>query len=199
MRASSLTYEKRALKIDSSTTLVPGSVQRKRHHLRLQVGREAGIRRGENVGAAGDPRGLHADPILARGHLDAALDEFVEQGVQVVRAAARHGDVAARRAPRQQQRSGDDAVGDDLVLDAVQLGDAVDDERVGTVPGDLRAHRPRKFARSTTSGSIAAFLSVVVPSAKTAASIAFFVAPTLGMRNSIVAPRSEPAFDCAMR
>ena len=57
----------------------------------------------------------------------------------------------------------------------------------------------KKLAKSTTSGSIATFSSVVDPSARTAASIAFTVAPTLGIRNSIRAPVSRFFRDCAMR
>ncbi len=38
----------------------------------------------------------------------------------------------------------------------------------------------RKFARSTISGSLAQFSSVVIPSAKTAAIITFSVPPTVG-------------------
>ncbi len=48
----------------------------------------------------------------------------------------------------------------------------------------------RKFARSTISGSSAAFSIMVVPSASTAAIIMFSVAPTLGKSRYMDAPRS---------
>ena len=57
----------------------------------------------------------------------------------------------------------------------------------------------RKFARSTTSGSIAALWITVSPCAVTAASIAFFVAPTEGMRNDTSPPRSRPLRELAIR
>ena len=48
----------------------------------------------------------------------------------------------------------------------------------------------RKLARSTTSGSRAAFSSVVSPSASTAAMSRFSVPPTVGMSKVMWAPRS---------
>ena len=60
------------------------------------------------------------------------------------RRAARDRDVAARRRACQEQRSGDDAVGDDLILDAVQFAHAFDDDRIAAVPRDLRAHRAQE-------------------------------------------------------
>ena len=53
---------------------------------------------------------------------------------------------------------------------------------------------------ANTSGSIAALLTVVVPAAKTAASKAFFVAPTDGMRNSMAPPRNPlyPLLRCVL-
>ena len=46
----------------------------------------------------------------------------------------------------------------------------------------------KKFCRSIISGSLAAFVIVVVPLANTLASIAFSVAPTLGKSRSIFSP-----------
>ena len=50
----------------------------------------------------------------------------------------------------------------------------------------------KKFIKSTISGSIAQFLSVVIPLAKHAAIIVFSVAPTLIFENLILAPSSFP-------
>ena len=47
---------------------------------------------------------------------------------------------------------------------------------------------PRKLARSTMCGSLAALCMVVAPSANTAASMALIVAPTLGMSRWMSAP-----------
>ena len=85
--------------------------------------------------------GLHADPILARHDHRAALDELVGERAEVIGAALRHRNVAARHRTGEQQRARDDAVGDDLVLHAVQFVDAIDDDRVAALAGDLRAHR----------------------------------------------------------
>ncbi len=52
----------------------------------------------------------------------------------------------------------------------------------------LAPHLFRKHAKSTISGSLAAFFIIVSPSAKTAASIIFSVAPTDGKFNVIFAP-----------
>ncbi len=49
----------------------------------------------------------------------------------------------------------------------------------------------RKFIRSSISGSFAAFLIIVSPSAKMAALIIFSVAPTEGNRKLISPPISE--------
>ena len=46
----------------------------------------------------------------------------------------------------------------------------------------------KKFCKSIISGSLAAFVIVVVPSANTLANIAFSVAPTLGKSKSIFSP-----------
>jgi len=46
----------------------------------------------------------------------------------------------------------------------------------------------KKFCKSIISGSLAAFVIVVFPSAKQVASIAFSVAPTLGKSKSILSP-----------
>ena len=101
MRTSSLTYEKRALKIDSSTTLVPGVGAQERQHLRLQVGGEARVRRGDDVGPALHGVGLHADPIVAGRHLHPALAQRELQREHVVGARLLDRHVAARdRRPR---------------------------------------------------------------------------------------------------
>ena len=46
----------------------------------------------------------------------------------------------------------------------------------------------KQFAKSTISGSMAAFVILVIPSAYTDAKIIFSVAPTLGKSKSIFAP-----------
>ena len=56
------------------------------------------------------------------------------------RLAAPHRDIAARRRATQEQRSGNDAIGDDLVLDAFEVAHAFDEDRVRAVPGELRSH-----------------------------------------------------------
>ena len=59
---------------------------------------------------------------------------------------------------------------------------------------DLRAHRDQKIRQVGDLGFHRGVGIVVVPSANTAASIAFLVAPTLGIRNSISPPRSRLPF-----
>ena len=105
-------------------------------------------------------------------------------------AAARDGHVAARDRAAEQQRAGHDAIGNDLVFDAVQFAGRRRSTSV-SVPHDRKSSRPSR-SRSSRGRRLRVpsrvLDDVVVPSASTAASIAFLVAPTLGMRNSIVAP-----------
>ena len=57
----------------------------------------------------------------------------------------------------------------------------------------------RQAARSTISGSIAAFSSTVVPSANAAAISTFSVAPTLTISNTCLAPFKRPALRALMK
>ena len=126
---------------------------------------------------------------------------FQHERFEMLGTAAGNRHVAARDRAGEQQRAGHDAIGNDLVFDAVQFLDAFD-RRACRVP------RPaifapiafRKFAEVDDFGFHRDVLDdVVVPSASTAASIAFLVAPTLGMRNSIVAPCKRLRLLSAMR
>ena len=189
MRASSLTYEKRALKIDSSTTLVPGAVHK-----------NATICGCKSVGKPGygavrisvPPVMLPArtrDPILAGRGFDSAFLRAFEHDAQDDRGCSRVTVTSPRvTAPAEQQRSGNDAIGNDFVFDAVQFFNAVDRHRVGADAGDLRAHRDEKVCEVDDFGLHRDVVIVVVPSATTLASSAFLVAPTLGMRKSMLAP-----------
>jgi hypothetical protein len=83
-----------------------------------------------------------------------------------------------------QEGAGLDAVGQHVVAAAVQALDAVDGDGVGA--GALRSCAPiafRQLARSTTSGSCAAFSMTVVPSASAAAIMMFSVPVTVTMSN----------------
>ena len=120
----------------------PRDRAQKGEHLRLQVGREAGIRRGDDVGAAGDRRRPARES--SRRRSSSSTPHSASLSISASRWSGRQRvtrHVAARHRAGEQQRAGDDAVGDDLVLDAVQLAHALDDDRVGAVTGDLRAHR----------------------------------------------------------
>jgi len=65
---------------------------------------------------------------------------------------------------------------------------ALDRHGVAADPGNLGAHRARKFARSVTSGSIATLCRRRRPFGHDAREKRVLVAPTLGMRKSMLAP-----------
>ena len=100
--------------------------------------------------------------------------------------------VAAGRGDGREERAGLDAVGHDRVRRAVQR--ATPSIVIASVPAPaMRAPiATRQRARSTTSGSRAAFSSTVVPSASVAAIIRFSVPVTVTMSNTILAPAQAP-------
>jgi len=63
------------------------------------------------------------------------------------------------------------AIGDHRVPDSPELFHTLDLDGAGARPADLRAHRNQNEAKSTTSGSRAAFSMCVMPSARHAAVI----------------------------
>ena len=102
-------------------------------------------------------------------------------------------DVAARDGPGHEKRARLDAVGDDPVARAAELGHALDLDALGARALDARAHRVEQRARSATSGSRAAFSRIVVPSASAAAIIRFSVPVTVTRSVAMRAPLSRLA------
>ena len=98
-----------------------------RHVLRLQVGGEAGIFLGGHIHGAQAAGAAHAQGGGVRlCHLRAGLLQLGHERAHVLGHAAGHRDVAAGDGAGDQKRAGLDAVGDDGVLGAVQLLDALD-------------------------------------------------------------------------
>jgi hypothetical protein len=88
--------------------------------------------------------------------------------------------------------AGLDAIGQHGMFRAVQRLHAFDHDRDVPSP-NLRAHRNQAMARSSISGSRAALISTVSPSASAAAISVFSVAPTETKGNSMRAPLRPPA------
>ena len=65
----------------------------------------------------------------------------------MLRPAIGDGHVAARHRSRQEQGAGHDAIGNDLILDAVELLYALDRYRVGSLARDPRTHRNEKVGQ----------------------------------------------------
>ena len=116
------------------------SLRGKRHVLRLHVGGKAGIFFRIHVG--GLERLIAHDPYRVgfHGSFDAGLRELLQDTGKVRGIASGHVDVSAGEGSGDDEGSGFDAVGDDAVPRAVQLGDALhaDGGRAGAL--NLRPH-----------------------------------------------------------
>ena len=158
------------------------------------------MRRREDVGAAGDAVGLHADPIVAAYVVTTPHSTSLSVSAREMIGPAPVTVTSPRViAPASSSVPRDDAVGNDLVLHAVQFVDAVDDDRVGALAGDLRAHRDEEVGEIDDFGFHRDVVQRGHALGEHAASIAFLVAPTLGNRNSTVAPCSRRPRDSAIR
>ena len=109
---------------------LPARARHQHHELRLHVGRETREGLGRDVDRLELALAAHADAVPLGGHLGAGGAQLGDDGVEVLGQAVAHQHVAAGDRRRDQQRPGLDAIGDDGVLDRVQLVDALDgDER----------------------------------------------------------------------
>ena len=82
----------------------------------------------------------HADAVAVGADLGARRAQLGDHGVEVLGQAVAHEHVAARDRGRDQQRPRLDAIGDDGVLDRVQLVDALDRDERRARAADPRAH-----------------------------------------------------------
>ena len=123
-----------------------GGAGEERGHRRLQVGREAGIGDGLDVGLAERAGGADADAAGSgevagiRFERDAHLGELGAERREVGGDGVLNRDVAAGDGGGDGEGAGFDAVGDQGVAGAVQVLDAFDDDGLGAGAGDLRAH-----------------------------------------------------------
>lgn len=164
--------------------------KREQHHdLGLQVGRKRRIRRCDDT--FDRLRTAHAANvyyIIVGADLNTYSFEDVDQGRQMGRVAVGQRDVASRGRGGNHHGSGYDPVGNDVIRTRGKLAYALNRDRIRTYPMMFAPIAFRKFCRSWISGSRAAFVMVVVPSARTAAIMMFSVAPTLGKSRWISAP-----------
>ncbi len=73
---------------------------------------------------------VDANPIFAVGEIDAALLQLEHEGLEMLGTAARDSNVAARDRTTEQQRTGHDAIGNDLVLAAGKFFHAFNRKRI---------------------------------------------------------------------
>ena len=141
MRLSSAACMNRFSKIVSEIFDRPSASAEQRHELRLHVGGEARERARDHVGRrAGRSGPWHRtrSPVDLDG--GAALLQLGEGRGEVARRRAGHGDVAAGDGPRHEERARLDAVGDDPVARAAELGHALDLDPLGARALDAGAH-----------------------------------------------------------
>ena len=130
-------------------------------------------------------------PAVGGGDLDAGLLELVGEGADQLAPAADQLDLAAGDRRGEHVGAELDPVGDHRMRRAVQPLDAADlDRRRCPRRRSARPSGAGTAARSTISGSRAAFFSTVVPRASVAAISTFSVAPTETSGNSKTAPFS---------
>src|SRR5690606_34757381 len=110
-----------------------------RHHGRLQVGGEAGVRVGDDVDRPQRPVAAHVQHRALAGEVDAHLLQLVAHDAQV-EAGADEADLALRDGRGHGEHAGVEPVGHDGVLDGVQLVHALDGDEPGAATADLRAH-----------------------------------------------------------
>ncbi len=151
-----------------------------RRELRLHVGGKSRIRRGADIHRL-RPLAMHVefDPVIAgfdfrTGLLQLQQHGFQMPGICVVCTHAATGDGASHKVG-----TGLDAIGLYRVLCTVKAWYAVDDERSVPAPWIFAPMAMSMCARSTTSGSRAAFSITVCPSASVAAIIRFSVPVTV--------------------
>ncbi len=166
---------------------------RQRHELRLHVGGEAGVWSGAQTDAAALPVRVTRMTSPSTATSAPASRSLVITASSDSGSVPRTAALAAGRGNGREIRPRLDAVGHDGVRRAVQFLYALDDDPVG--PRARRCSRPsrsRQRARSTISGSRAAFSSTVVPSASVAAISRFSVPVTVAMSNTHLGPAQPP-------
>ncbi len=177
-----------------------------RHELRLHVGRERRVLRRADVRA--DQRvavRAHADRVVVAVERDAGLAQLVEHRVERARSRAarrRPRRRAATPSPRPRRGTCRSRCGPASPRDARRAASRRLRSTMRSVPAPvIRAPiATSTSARSTTSGSRAAFSIVVVPSASVAAIIRFSVPVTVTMSVTMRAPLQPRAFArCAPR
>ncbi len=140
------------------------------------------------------------DPGVAHADFGAGLLQLADDRIQMLRPGILHPDMAAGDGARDQVGAGLDSIGQHFIGRAVETLHPFDDDPVGSGALDLGAHGVKKFARSTTSGSRAAFSSTVSPSANVAAIMRFSVPVTVTVSSTRRAPlrRSGAGLDVAV-
>ena len=113
--------------------------QRSRH-LRLHIGREAGIGHGLDVGLGEPALAAHEHRVVKLGHLDVHLLELCGDALEVLGDDVLDQHRAAARRDRRHERAGFDLVRDDGIAAAVQALDAADLDDIRARALDVRAH-----------------------------------------------------------
>ncbi len=111
-----------------------------RHHLGLGIGRITGIGQGGDVDGFQTAVATNFERTVVAFDFDAALDEFVDDGVKMIDARAFDGDFAVGGSGGDGEGGGFDAVGNDFVFRTVQFFDAGDGQRRAADAVDFRAH-----------------------------------------------------------
>ena len=160
-----------------------------RHELRLHVGGKPGYGAVRRLTARGAL--LHADAHQsAPASICAPASRSLSSTASSVRGAAPRSSTSPPQAAAAHEKgAGLDPVGHDAVARAVQRLDALDRMRSVPAPSIRAPIALRQLARSTTSGSRAAFSITVSPSASAAAIIRFSVPVTVTMSVTMRAPR----------